>query len=264
MTQRRSAVCAGLAVMSLFAGLCIGCSRDDPRDLSYRAQTEFEAGRFEEAELALAKLERMRALTVSERILRSRVASARNRIDEAIAVLENPRPPTKGPDAYLFASRRGELELERRRFRAAEASLKRALALNRRDLDAHRHLIWLYMQQGRSTEIAEASRALAKSSSPEFMDLVVWTLARHEPLDLVEVALVLARAIEEDPGDRASRLALAETYRRLGRLDEADRTLDVLPEADPDARASRARVALDRGETNRAEALIGTDTERRR
>ena len=243
----------------LLATVCNGCSRDDPRDLSYRAQSEFDAGRPAEAEAALVKLEGIRKLTVAERLLRSRLASDRGRIDEAVAVLENPSPPTKGPDAALIASRRGELELERRRFRAAEAELKRALNLNPRDIDARRHLIWLYMQQGRSSEIAAESRAMARSSSLEFLDLVVWTLARHEPVDQADVAMALARAVEKDPGDRASRLALAESYRRLGRLDQADRALDALPEGDPAARADQARVALDRGESNRAEALIARD-----
>jgi tetratricopeptide (TPR) repeat protein len=250
-----------LAAIAIAAVLCNGCSREDPRDLSYRAQAEFDAGRPDEAEAALAKLAQIRKLTVSERLLRSRVASDRGLFDLAIAALENPSPPTKGPDAALFASRRGELEVERRRFRAAEAELKRALVLNPRAVDAHRRLIWLYMQQGRSTEIAAQSRAMAKSSSLEFLDLVVWTLARHEPIDQAEVALVLERALLEDPGDRASRLALAESYRRLGRLDEADRALSALPEADPAARAARACVALDRGETSRALALIDSDLE---
>jgi tetratricopeptide (TPR) repeat protein len=261
MTETQRGYRVVLVAIALLATACRGCGRDDPRDLSYRAQSEFEAGRHAEAEAALVKLEGIRTLTVAERLLRSRLASDRGRFDLAMAVLENPRPPTKGPDAALIASRRGELELEQRRFRPAEAELLRALVLNPRDIDARRHLIWLYMQQGRSTEIAAQSHAMARSSSLEFLDLVVWTLARHEPVDQAEVATVLARAVEQDPGDRASRLALAESYRRLGRLEEADRTLGALPENDPAARVGRARVALDRGESDRTEALIAGELE---
>jgi tetratricopeptide (TPR) repeat protein len=133
------------------------------------------------------------------------------------------------------------------------------LILNPRSIDARRHLIWLYMQQGRSTEIAAQSREMARSSSMEFFDLVVWTLARHGPVNYADLALVLSRAIDEDPGDRDSRLALAESYRQLGRLDQAERALGVLPDADPAARVVRARVALDRGESSRALALISSD-----
>ena len=167
--------------------------------------------------------------------------------------------PTKGLEAAPIAARRGELELERRRFRAAEAALKRALILNPSSIDARRHLIWLYMQQGRSAEIAAQSSEMARSSSVEFLDLVVWSLARREPVNHADLALVLARAIEEDPGDRDSRLALAESYRQLGRLDQAERALGTLPDADPAARALRARFALDRGESSRAQALISFD-----
>jgi tetratricopeptide (TPR) repeat protein len=251
----------GLAAIALLAAACAGCGREDPRDLSYRAYAEFDAGRAEDAEAALAKLERIRRLTVSERLLRSRVASNRGRIDEAVAALEISHAPTKGPDAAFIAARRGELELERRRFRAAEAELKRALTLNPRSIDARRHLIWLYMEQGRSTEIAAQSREMARSSSVGFMDLVVWTLARHEPLDHADLAPVLASAIEEDPGDRASRLALAESYRRLGRLDQSNKVLEALPQSDAAARAARARIALDQGDSSRAEALLSSHSD---
>ncbi len=248
-----------LAVIALLGALCNGCSREDPSDLSFRAYAAIDAGRPLEAEAALAKLQRIRRLTVSEHLLRSRAASARGRIDEAIAALDNPRVPTKGLEAAPIAARRGELELERRRFRAAEAALKRALKLNPSSIDARRHLIWLYMQQGRSAEIAAQSSEMARSSSVEFLDLVVWSLARREPVNHADLALVLARAIEEDPGDRDSRLALAESYRQLGRLDQAERAIGTLPDADPAARALRARFALDRGESSRAQALISFD-----
>jgi predicted Zn-dependent protease len=248
-----------LAALPLLAALCNGCSGENPSDLSFRAYAELDAGRPEQAEAALAKLERIRKLTVSEQLLRSLAASNRGRLDEAISALESPGLPSKGLDAALIAARLGELELDRRRFRAAEAALKRALILNPRSIDARRHLIWLYMQQGRSTEIAAQSREMARSSRVEFFDLVVWTLARREPLDHADLALALSRAIEEDPGDHESRLALAESYRQLGRLDQAERALDALPVADPAARAVRARVALDRGDSSRAEALISSD-----
>ena len=251
MRERGQAKHVVLAVVALLASLCNGCNREDPRDLSYRAHAEFDAGRPEETEAALAKLERIRKLTVTERLLRSRAASDRGRIDEAIAAIETPRPPTWGPDAALIAARRGELELERRRFRAAEAELKRALKLNPRSIDARRRLIWLYMQQRRSTEIAAQSREMARSSTMEFLDLVVWTLAHHAPLDHADMALVLAKAIEEDPDDRESRLALAESYRRLGRLDDADRALNVLSQTAAAACVARARIALDRGDSSR-------------
>ncbi len=70
------------------------------------------------------------------------------------------------------------------------------------------------------------------------MDLLVGTLASHEPIDPADLAETMRQAIQEDPGDRASRLALAEYFRRLGRPDEADSTLEPLPPTDPEVRAA--------------------------
>jgi tetratricopeptide (TPR) repeat protein len=247
------------SAIGLIAVACPGCARDDPSDLAYRAQAESAAGRPAEAEAALARLARIRRLTVPERLLRSRAASDRGRIADALAALDGTGVPTRGPDAALIATRRGELEMERHRFRAAEAELKRALVLNPKSVDARRRLIWLYAQQGRSAEITAESVALASSSNVEFLDMVMWTLARHEPLELADVSDALGRAVEADPDDRVSRLALAETLRRLGRLDQADATLAALGPTEREARAVRARVALDRGDTAAAEAVLGSD-----
>ena len=69
------------------------------------------------------------------------------------------RVPTKGPDAALIASGRGQLEMDRYRFRDAEVELKRALTLDPRRVEARRRLIMLYAQQGRSAEIAGQAAA---------------------------------------------------------------------------------------------------------
>jgi len=249
-----------LAALGLLAAAGPGCSRHDPDDLSQRARAEFAAGRLADAEADLARLARIRWLTVPERLLRSQLASDRGRIDEALAALDDPRLPTKGPEAALIASRRGELELERHRFRAAEAELNRALALDPGCIDARRRLIMLYAQQRRSAEITALAPGLASSERLEFLDLLVWTLARHEPLDRAELAEALGQTVQADPGDRASRLALADCLRRLGRLDEADSTLAALPTSDLEARSERALVALDRGDDRGADALLGQDS----
>ena len=69
--------------------------------------------------------------------------------------------------------------------------------------------------------------------------------------------MLLERAVQADPEDRTSRLALAECLRRLGRLDQAGSTLEPLPQTDLEARIARARIALDRGEVDSVEALLG-------
>jgi tetratricopeptide (TPR) repeat protein len=151
------------------------------------------------------------------------------------------------------------LELERRRFRAAEAQLNRALALDPTRAEARRKLIDLYALQGRAADIAAQARAMAEAGTLEFLYLYAWTLGRREGLAPAERAQWLEGAVANDPEDRTSRLALAECLRGLGRLDQADAALDPLPQADPEARALRARIALDRGDADRAEALVGGD-----
>jgi tetratricopeptide (TPR) repeat protein len=245
----------------LVAWSSTGCGSQDPEELSYRARAAFDSGRAAEAEAHLARLARIRWLTAPERLLLSQIAGDRGRVEEALAALDTAQLPSKGPEAALIAARRGELELERRRLRSAEAELKRALALDPGCIDARRRLLWLYMQQGRAGEISMHARALAKSTKLGYVDLLIWTLGRHKPLDTPEVAQVLEQAIQVDPGDRTSRLALAEHLRRLGRLNQADSTLASLPPNDAEARAIRARVALDRGDSVGAEALLGIDSE---
>jgi tetratricopeptide (TPR) repeat protein len=234
-----------------------GCGREDPDDLSYRARNDFAAGRLAEAEADFARLARIRPLTVAERLLRSQVASDRGRIDEALTMLADPRDPTQGPEAALIASGRGQLEMDRYHFRAAEAELKRAFTLDPDRVEARRRLIMLYAQQGRSAELAAQAPALLSMRTPDFLDLFFCTLGRHQPIDRAEQAEALERAVQADPGDRASRLALAECLRRLGRLDQAESNLDLLPPTDPEVLAVRALVALDQGDSLRAQALLG-------
>ncbi len=237
-----------------------GCGREDPDDLSYRVKIDFAAGRLAETEADFARLARVRPLTVSERLLRSQVASDRGRIDEALTLLADPPGAIKGADAALLASGRGQLEMDRYRFRAAEAELKRALTLDPDRVEARRRLIMLYAQQGRSAEIAAHTPALVSVPAPDFLDLFFCTLARHQPIDRAEQAEALERAVHADPDDRASQLALAECLRRLGRLDQAESNLDLLPPTDPEVLAVRALVALDRGDSIRAQALLGADS----
>jgi tetratricopeptide (TPR) repeat protein len=261
MSKRRSGRPGLLLALGwVVAAMGPGCGRVDPDDLSYRARSDFAAGRLAEAEADLARLARIRHLMVSERLLRSQVASDRGRIDEALNVLAGQGVPTKGPEAAYIASRRGQLEMERYRFRAAEADLKRALTLDPRRVEARRRLIMLYAQQGRSADIAVFTPALAAMETPDFLDLLFCTLARHQPIDRVEQAEALERAVRADPGDRASQLALAECRRRLGHLDQAESNLDALPQTDPEVLAVRALVALDRGDSHRAHALLGADS----
>jgi Tetratricopeptide repeat len=68
----------------------------------------------------------------------------------------------------------------------------------------------------------------------------------------------LQKFVAADPLDRWSRLALADAYYRLNRLDEAERVLEALSASDPGARAKRIAIAIamDRGDFAGAESLL--------
>jgi tetratricopeptide (TPR) repeat protein len=238
-----------------------GCRQEDPADLWFRAQVDYAAGRLAAADADFVQLARIRRLGVTEGLLRSEVLRDRGLIAEALAALDELRVPFRGPEAASIASRRGELEFQRYRFRAAEAELKRALDLDPERLDVRRRLVMLYAQQGRSAQVASWAPKLAITDRPEFLDLVIWTLARREPLDRAERAETLRKAVQADPDDRTSRIALAECLRRLGHLDEAVVTLSALSSAEPEVRCARARIALDQGDDGRAEILLGTTSD---
>ena len=72
----------------------------------------------------------------------------------------------------------------------------------------------------------------------------------------------LALFIQADPEDRWSRLALADNYRRMSRLDEVEGVLAPLPASDPQARVIRVMLALDRHQEDKAEELLNTGPRR--
>jgi predicted Zn-dependent protease len=70
------------------------------------------------------------------------------------------------------------------------------------------------------------------------------------------MATTLGRYVRADPGDRWSRLALAESLRQLGKGAEAEAVLACLPADDPEARAARVRLALDRRDIATVDSLL--------
>ncbi len=122
--------------------------------------------------------------------------------------------------------------------------------------DARRDLINLYTLESRWSEIGVQFRALASMNSLSFDELYLWTLGRRLDVGPADLAAKLEPMLRNDPEDRSIRLALAENLRRLGRLDEAEKTVAPLPIDDPEVRAARARLALDRGAVDAARNLL--------
>jgi tetratricopeptide (TPR) repeat protein len=121
---------------------------------------------------------------------------------------------------------------------------------------ARRELVYIYGMQLRRAELGAQFRALAELGPLSFYDVFVWCLTRGCTWDPVETVKTLGRFVQADPDDRWSRLGLVESLRQLGRFDEAEKALSALSPSDPEARAIRVRLALDRSDVAAAEALL--------
>ncbi len=244
------------AILVLGSIACLpGCGRGDPAKIWEEARSAFDARDWAKTEASLARLAKLREPKAEDRMLSAQVLIARERPSEAIAMLGNV------PDDHRMASTArlqiGQLELRRSRARVAEEELLRAVAINPREVQARRELIYLYGMQSRWKPMGEQFRALAETGPLGFSDVVLWCLSRNMSWDPDELRADLSRFLAADPDDRHSRLALVENLRVRQFLDDAEAALKPLPADDPDARAARVKIALDRGEMTEAEALLG-------
>lgn len=247
----------GLGLGAAWAGLTR--FRPDVAQVRATLYDDVEHGRLARCEASLAWLALHDRLTAQDLLARARVAHAAGRLDEALDAL---RAIHDGDDvaapARLQAAR---IELSEHRTREAEGSLTAALAINPRLASARLELIRLYARQQRLEELDEQFEELARQGALDFTYLSFWGMTRNlrwEPESDVDA---LRRAIEADPEDRVSRLALAEGLRRLGKGVEAEPLLARLPDADADARAVRAALALDRSDLDEAAGLIADGPE---
>ena len=123
-------------------------------------------------------------------------------------------------------------------------------------VQALRELVYIYGMQLRRPELNATFKALSELTPLTYPEVFLWCLSRGVSWEPSEIAETLARCIEADPNDRWARLGRADALRELSRFDEAESVLAPLPESDPDARAARVRIALDRGDPSAAEALL--------
>ena len=251
MTRRRWAWSGSLVGALVAAGALAARRGPDPDEVYERSLGAIEAARFDEAEADLGRLARLRDPTVLDWGLRARLEIARGRTDRAIAALA--KVPEEHPLSGWARLRSGQLASRRRRFRAAEADLRRALVREPGLIEARRALIYILGLQLRRDELHREFVLLAESAplTPREVwlwcmsrDLIAWTPAEH--------ASILEEALRADPADRWSRLALAENRRRQGNYPEARAILGPLPVSDPDACAARAGLDLEMGDAEAA------------
>jgi tetratricopeptide (TPR) repeat protein len=189
-----------------------------------------------------------------DRLLHGLALKDAHRPDEALAVLD--QIPDRSSQGAIARLAQGQIERQRNRVARAERYLLRALERNPKLIEARNELIYIHGMRLQRRPLSEQFRRLAELRTLEFGEVFLWCLTRRVDWDPAALHDELRRYVEADPEDRVSRLALADNERQLTRFDDALATLEPLPNDDPEARALRARIALDRGDAATAEALL--------
>lgn len=230
--------------------------RKDPDEVWRNAQAKLQSNRIEEAEQLSDILSRLRPPIDADWMLRAQVAIAQDKPDSALKFLENiPASSRLGPQARLLA---GQIELRRGRLRLAERSLLEAIELDPALVQARRELIYIYGFRSQSEAIDQQFRALSERVPLSAQDAFVWSLIRGVQWSPEEIVETLSRAVREDPEDSRSRIALADSLMELTRFDEAEAILNPLDLSDPDFRAARGRLALERGDVEALSNLLSS------
>lgn len=187
-------------------------------------------------------------------MLSAELERKRGRPEEALKLLASvPDGDSQGANCRLFE---GQIERARNQARRAEGCFLKAIKCDPKLSQARRELVYLYGKQTRRGELSEQFRALAELGPLNHQDMLLWTVS-HEDVWINETIVEdLERFLAADPADRWSRIGLARVYQRQGRPEECLELLSVLPEDDIEARALRARAALDLSRLDEAEALV--------
>lgn len=255
-----SAAVAALALLALLSALgFLLTRRSSPETDRARLEAAIRQGNLLEAEAAFRRLESSRALTPRDRLAGARIALQNTEHARALALLE--AIPEESPEAAQAHALAGRIEINRFGFRRAEAHLKRALQLDPSLVQPRRELLYIYGYQGRYQDQAHQFRALAHLIPLSYLDLVLWTRGPGIPLENKELADVLQKAIQSDPLDFHSRIALADALRALNRPGDAATILQQVPADHPGAIAARVRLAEDNGDLAELRALLSSAPE---
>jgi tetratricopeptide (TPR) repeat protein len=249
------AALAGVVALGLvWWRVTLGSEKDPMRlALLHSALNEFNAERYERATAILDRRAQAVMPTSLDWMLRARIAEAQGRLADAREDLKHI------PDSDLISSqawlKAGRIEVKLHRARAGEAAYRRALALNPDQVQGYRELAYLYALERRKAECDAQFRALNERVPLSYIMAFAWCQNYCELWDPNEAIPILSHFIAADPANRDSRLALASCYEATNRIDEALAVLSPLPDSDPDARALRIQLAIDRGEIDTARKL---------
>ena len=251
-------IAAVVMILSFVLGLWyFGFRRAEDPDAVWQAgEAYLSADQIDLAEAAVNRLGRLREPTPLDSILRAQLNVAHGRDDEAVAgLIQVPDEHPMAAQAQLLA---GQVELRRHRARIAEQYLRKALQLNPKLVQAHRELIYILGFQLRRPELNAEFLALSQLTELTFDNVFHWCLMRTALWEPSTALSELALFIQADPEDRWSRLAIADNYRRMGLIDDAETAIAPLPDSDLDALAIRVMLAIDRHQDDKSEQLLAS------
>jgi tetratricopeptide (TPR) repeat protein len=258
--KRRALALGLLALVLVVAALASSplwlraLGRDPARlDLLYDAWNEYNAKRYDRATQLLDRRATETAPTPLDWMLRAQIAESQGRLPEALAHLKKiPDTDRVSAQAWLRA---GQIEMALSHAQAAEAAYRRALALDPKRLQCYRELAYLYALQRRTDECDAQFRALSERMALDYVLAFAWCQNYSGIWDPKGNRPVLSGFVAADSTDRWSRLALASSYELTTDLEQAEAVLRPLPDSEPEARAQRIQIAIDRGDIPSAEAL---------
>jgi tetratricopeptide (TPR) repeat protein len=223
-------------------------------DLLFDAWNEFNAKRYDRATAILDHRTALVEPIALDWMLRAQIAESQGGLDQALEYLKHINDSDSiGARAWLKA---GQIEKARHNARSAEAAFRRSVELDHNQTQAYRELVYLYALERRKAECDDLFRAFARLVTFDDVLAFAWAQNDCEIWDPNEAIPVLGAIVANDPADRFSRLALATNYRLMKAFEQAVATLEPLPDSDPDARAIRVQIAIDRADFDGAARLV--------
>lgn len=243
-----------VAALVVAAGAIVFWPRPSAEKLVEDARRAMQGGQWSRAAELLEAVGWIRAHTPTERLL---LADADDRLGRSERAVERLAAiPDDDPSAAAARLLAGQIERRRNRMRAAEAALLEAARLDPQLAQARRELVFMYGMQGRRIDLSAQFKRLVTLVPLTTRELMIWTVSNEDIWINSSIEGDLERYLDADPEDRLSRVALAEVLLRSGDAGRAESVLAPLPDADVDARALRARIALDRAQLDRASTLL--------
>jgi tetratricopeptide (TPR) repeat protein len=243
-----------LGVVLMAAWFCCGCAQESPEAVWNEARQAYEKRDLDAVEKAMNRLGKLRDPLPEDFMMLSSVALKKGNSDQALDYLS--RVPHEHPMGIQALLQQGQIELRRNRARFAADKFREAIKVKPDLAQAHKELIYILSLQLRRQELAAEFKALSEIEPLTFEQAFHWCLTRGSQWEPVEISEIMTRFLKADPDDHNSRLALVDALRKLQRLDEAEKELGLLPLDNPDARAARAMLALDRGNDEEAEKIL--------